>query len=544
MSKTRILPILAFIALFIVWEMSTQLSAGQRLVLPQPSAIFLRLLQTPERFLFHTSITFMEMAGGFALAFLVAFPLAAIMNQWLSARQILQPLFIVIQCIPMFALAPIMVIWFGWSYTAIIVPTALMIFFPLTMNIYQGFASTPKNLIDYFQMNGATSWQILTKLQLPWAKGQIFSGIRIAAAIAGIGAVAGEWAGAQAGLGLLMIESRRATDLETTFGALFCLAVLSLSLYGLIIFIEKRVFNRAMYAKFFSACLVLLAVLSTGCQTTAPSKPETKLLLDWLPNPNHIPLYVGMEKGFFEKKGINLNILKIQNPSDSLPYLTSGSADLALYYMPDTIRAQKRGVDLQVVGVIFKQPLNCFIYRKDSGIKTPSDLHGKNVGYCVDGNSTLILDHLLSSNGIEPKEKKNVSFDLVSSLGTNQVDAIYGAYYNVECDHIRSLGVDTSYFELKQFGHPNYYELIVLGVNKAPEFVSAFQSALQESIDYAVTHPDDAFSIYIKANPDKSLQTLDWEKKGWDKTHPILARNQEIDPKVWEYYKEWVSQFD
>jgi len=542
----KLLPVSAFILLLVLWEITSFGLSNQRLVLPPPSAIFLRLFQTPGRFLFHTFVTFREMLGGFLIAFVCAFPFAWLMDQWKSARTVLQPLFILIQCIPMFALAPIMVIWFGWGYTAIVIPTALMIFFPLTMNIYQGFQAIPDQLKEYFRIYQATGWQKLWKLQLPWAKSHIFAGIRISAAIAGIAAVAGEWAGAQSGLGLLMIESRRATDLETTFGALFCLAVLSLSLYGLITLMEKKVFNRQVYAKLFSAFVICLTILGSGCQTASESKPKTRLMLDWLPNPNHIPLYVGMNKGIFEKRGINLDLMKLNDPSDSLPYLSSGQADLALYYMPDTIRAQSRGVNVQVAGIIFKQPLNCFIYRRDSSIKSLQDLNGKAIGYCVDGNSTVVLDYLLESNHITPKEKRNVSFDLVSTLGTKQVDAIYGAYHNVECDHLCSLGVETDYFDLRMFGHPNYYELIVLAAGDSksinPEMISSFKLALQESIDFSLAHPQEAFEIYVKANPDKSLQTLEWEKKGWEKTYLILARNQDVDPAVWNYYKEWAAK--
>lgn len=543
--KNKLLPAAAFIVLLTAWEVTSHYLVNQKLVLPAPSDIALRFSQTPGRFAYHTLVTLREMLGGFLIAFIAAFPFAWMMDYWKSARQVLQPLFILVQCIPMFALAPIMVIWFGWGYTAIVVPTALMIFFPLTMSIYQGFQAVPQHLNEYFRIHEATLWQKLWKLQLPWTKSHIFAGIRISAAIAGIAAVAGEWAGAQAGLGLLMIESRRATDLETTFGALFCLAALSLSLYGIITFLERKVFNRQTYASFFSLFLICLTILGTGCQSSSDSRPKTRLLLDWLPNPNHIPLYVGIEKGIFSKRGIDLDLMVIQDPSDSLPFLTSGQADLALYYMPDTIRAQNRGVDLKVVGVIFKQPLNCFIYRRDSTIKNPQDLNGKTIGYCVDGNSTMVLDHLLKSNGIVPKEKRNVSFDLVSTLGTKQVDAIYGAYHNVECDHLCSLGVETDFFDLRMFGHPNYYELIVLAAGESKtinqDVGQSFKAGLQECIDFCLAHPNEAFEIYVKANPDKSLQTLEWERQGWEKTYLILARNQDIDKGVWNYYKDWVN---
>ncbi len=184
-------------------------------------------------------ITLKEMFAGFFLALLVAFPLAWTMMRYHSSRSLLQPLFIIIQCIPMFTLAPIMVVWFGWGAMAIIIPTALMIFFPLTLNIYQGLRSTPEDLLEFFHANQATAWQTFFKLRLPWSLPHIFAGFRISAAVAGVSAVAGEWAGAQNGLGVLMLESRRNTDLEITFGALFCLTTISTALYLLILYVEK-----------------------------------------------------------------------------------------------------------------------------------------------------------------------------------------------------------------------------------------------------------------------------------------------------------------
>ena len=177
-------------------------------ILPAPSGIFAVLWEMRGEFLLHTLVTLKEMCGGFLLALVCAFPLAWTMLRHETSRTLLQPLFIIIQCLPMFTLAPIMVIWFGWSYTAIVIPTALMIFFPLTLNIYQGLRSTPQHLLEFFQANQATPWQTFFKLRFPWAVPHIFAGFRISSAIAGVGAVAGEWAGAQRGLGILMLERR------------------------------------------------------------------------------------------------------------------------------------------------------------------------------------------------------------------------------------------------------------------------------------------------------------------------------------------------
>jgi len=548
MTKKILFPLLALIFIFGFWEFSTYLYKDQILILPAPSAIVSRLMTKSDRFIFHSRTTFYEMVGGFFLALSISFPFGFLMYLFKGARLVLQPLFIFIQCVPMFALAPIMVIWFGWSYTAIVIPTALMIFFPLTISIYQGLSSTPKDYIDYFRINQATAWQIFYKLQLPSSFPHLFSGFKVASALAGIGAVAGEFAGAKSGLGILMLESRRATDLETTFAALFCLTFMSMGFYLLILLLEKIMIKKRFSSSLMSLLVTALSLTFVGCQNqNVDEKPTTRLLLDWLPNPNHVPLYVGVEKGIFKQHGIDLEIQKIADPSDAIPYVIAGKADLALYYMPDTVRAIDAGIALKPIAILFKEPLNAIIYRDGEGILKPDDLTGKVIGYSVDGSSTAILDHLLEKNNIVPSQMQNVTFDLVSTICTKQVDAIYGAYWNIECEHLNALNQKTKHFDLTSLGYPNYYELIVVAHEGSQqtqdEFTHAFKKAMQESINYSKQHPNEAFSIYLKENLDKSQKTVAWEEASWNKTYPLLASDQDFDPHVTETLRAWLKNF-
>jgi len=230
---------LFLLALFVFWEFASMEVKKLSFILPRPSLIALRIVETASFFWHHSSVTIQEIVLGFFFAFLLAFSLGGLMLRSLFASLTLQPLFVIIQCVPMFTLAPLMIFWFGWSKIAIIIPTALMIFLPLTLNIYRGLVSTPHFLVDFFQVNGATQWKIFYKLRLPWALPQIFSGLRISVAVAGVGAIGGEWAGAQEGLGLLMQESRRNADFEMAFAALFCLIIISLIFYTLLLTLEK-----------------------------------------------------------------------------------------------------------------------------------------------------------------------------------------------------------------------------------------------------------------------------------------------------------------
>lgn len=536
-----LLSALTIAGVILSWEYVSGSIGRLSFLLPSPSSIWQQLAERPERFLLHSLVTVKEMLGGMFLGCLAAFPLAWMMFRWKRIGSVLQHFFVLVQCIPMFVLAPLMVFWFGISYTAIVIPTFLMIFFPLTITFYRGLASTPPHYLDFFRHQQATPWQLFTKLQLPWSLPYFCAGLRISASIAGIGAVAGEWAGGQEGLGVLMVESRRAADLQTLFAALFCLAVSSLLIYGSILLIEKKCFTR------FSTIGVLVLIIScsfmAGCQKER-EKTSTRLLLDWLPNPNHVPIYAGIENRIFENHRINLEILKIRDPADGIPFLLTKQADISLFYTPETIRANYRGMHLNPIGVLISQPLNSLIFRKDSGIKNPNHLQNKVIGYSSDGSGALMIAHLLSMNGVSPKKIVNHSFDLVGSLGLGHVDAIFNCFWNIEGEHLRSLGIETDYFDVAQLGYPTYNELIFIAREGSPEaesqFVNAFQEALQESIRFCHAYPEEAFNAYARANPDKSTQTLKWEKNAWNLTLPLLAQSQKIDEEEWVTLTEWL----
>lgn len=552
--KNTLLTFLLLMALLLGWELFSFFNHDYILVLPAPSQVLIRLWQKADRFWFHTSVTLKEMLCGFALAISVAFPLAWVMDRFLMARSVLQPFFIVTQCIPMFTLAPIMVVWFGWSFTAIVIPTALMIFFPLTITIYQGLRSVPKDLQEYFSFNQATSWQLFYKLKLPWALPHLFSGFRLAAALAGVAAVAGEWAGGQAGLGVLMVESRRDMDLETNFAALLCLTLISYTLYWVTLCGERLVLERRplniLVRKWFHSrvvwslfCLATIGgIILAGCHRKTD---QVRLVLDWLPNPNHIPLYVGIHKGFFEDEGIPLSIQKLQEPCHATSYLLLDQCELALAYMPHTIRAFQKGGQIEPVGLLIQEPLNAFIFREEEGIEEPKDLNGKRFGFCTGGKEAVFLNALLKSNQLVSKEQVNVACDMVTALATKKVDVLYGAYWNIETEHMRSLGLSTRFFKLSQFGIPTYYELIILAKKETiyveEAFVRKFKKALQKSIDYSRVHPDEAFALYSLYQPDKSEKTRAWELAAWKQTLPVLADQQILSQEVWQAFEAWMK---
>ena len=239
MLKKIVLICMTCCVILLVWQGIYFFYGKELFTLPSPLHVVEKLIRHYDRFAWHAYNTFLEMIGGMFFAALIAFPLAWAMYVYPSIRTTSQFLFLLTQCLPMFALAPIMVTCFGWSYMAILIPTTLMLIFPLTTNVYRGVSQVPQEYIDFFRMHGAREWQILLKLRIPYALPHIFSGLRIASAVSGVGAIAGEFAGAQVGLGVYIQECRRNFDIEGIFAGLFCLAALTLSFYGVMAAIEK-----------------------------------------------------------------------------------------------------------------------------------------------------------------------------------------------------------------------------------------------------------------------------------------------------------------
>lgn len=532
--------LLVFLLLFASWELAFMLMPHLIFVIASPSKILMRIASDWKSLLFHTGVTASEMVKGFAIALLFAFPMAILMDAFRSLRGILQPLFVTIQCVPLFALAPIMVILFDWSDWAIVVTTALMIFFPLTMALYQGLLSTPVALLDYFKLHQAPRLDTYLKLKLPWATPHFFSGLKISAGIAGIGTVGGEWAGGQNGLGLLMLESRRGGDFEQSFAALFCLIFITLSFYGFIAMLEMGIFKKLLKRTEVAGLMTALLLL-TGCSSSTETK-ERKLLLDWLPNPNHVPLYVGLEKGFFKNNGIPLQIRKVTDPTDILPYISSGQVDFVVFYVPDSISAVEANL-AKPIATYINEPLLSFMCQKEANIKNVADLNGKKIGYCVSGFGQRFLQKILKENGVGMAELMDVHYALVPAIGTKKVDALFGGYYNIEGEYLKTLGVELTTLPQASFGIPDHPELIILSKMDFDEKeAEQFRKGLSESIQYAKAHPVEAFNIYLRYNPDKGEKTVAWEKNSWEITRPLFADDTRIDWDKWNVFKNWLKE--
>lgn len=200
-------------------------------ILPEPLAVMDRLHTRSDVLLHHTWITSQEIVLGLLLGLSMGLLFALQMLLFEPLRRWLLPILIASQAIPVFAIAPILMLWFGYGIASKVVMAALIIFFPVTTCCYDGLRNTPRGYLDLAKTMGATRWQMLTQVRLPAAMPALASGIRVAVVVAPIGAVVGEWVGSSAGLGYLMLQANARMMIDEMFAALFVLALISVTLY-------------------------------------------------------------------------------------------------------------------------------------------------------------------------------------------------------------------------------------------------------------------------------------------------------------------------
>jgi putative hydroxymethylpyrimidine transport system permease protein len=143
----------------------------------------------------------------------------------------LMPVIVISQAIPTFAIAPLLVIWFGYGEASKVITAMTMIFFPITSSFYDGLRRTPRAWLDLAASMGASSWSILWHIRIPSALPNLASGLRVATAIAPIGAIIGEWVGSSHGLGFLMLNANGRLEIDLMFAALFSITLITLILY-------------------------------------------------------------------------------------------------------------------------------------------------------------------------------------------------------------------------------------------------------------------------------------------------------------------------
>ncbi len=235
----QVAPPAALLAAFLLaWEWGVRALGVPFYILPAPSRIAGLLVAEQGVLLAQAAVTLEEVLLGFAIAFVVGIALAILVFSSRTVERALYPLIIASQTVPVFAIAPLLIVWFGYGMLSKVAMAALIVFFPIVVNTVDGLRAADPDMVNLLRILGATPARILLVIRVPAALPFVFSGTRIAVATSVIGAVIGEWVGATQGLGFLMIHANAQLHIDLVFAAIVYLSAMALGLFGAVSLVE------------------------------------------------------------------------------------------------------------------------------------------------------------------------------------------------------------------------------------------------------------------------------------------------------------------
>ncbi len=233
-----LLPLLTFVGFLVIWEAAVRVGDVKAYLLPAPTAIVLRIVEDRSVIFDNLKVTLTEMLLGFISAAIVAFFAGTAVSFSTALRRTIYPLIVASQTVPIIAIAPLLIIWFGYNIWPRVIVTALVSFFPLTVNVVAGFTSIEPELVVFFRSLNAGRLALFFKLAVPSALPFIFSGLRITAVLAVIGATVSEWIGADKGLGHLIAHDTAELDTVRVFACIAVLSALGMMLFATVVVVE------------------------------------------------------------------------------------------------------------------------------------------------------------------------------------------------------------------------------------------------------------------------------------------------------------------
>lgn len=258
----------------------------------------------------------------------------------------------------------------------------------------------------------------------------------------------------------------------------------------------------------------------------APAWAEDKMtvLLDWFINPDHGPIIVAQENGYFADEGLEVEIIPPADPSAPPRLVAAGQADLAVSYQPQLHLQIHEGLPLKRVGTLVATPLNCLLVLENGPIETLADLKDKKVGFSVAGVEEAVLAAMLNTHDValDDIEMINVNFSLSPSLMSGQVDAVIGAFRNFELNQMDIEGVAGRCFYIEEEGVPPYDELIYVANPETMDAdkVARFLAATERATQFIVNNPEKSWEIFAATSPE--LQD-ELNARAWADTLPRFA---------------------
>jgi putative hydroxymethylpyrimidine transport system substrate-binding protein len=296
--------------------------------------------------------------------------------------------------------------------------------------------------------------------------------------------------------------------------------------------------------------LSALVLATTMLSVTAQAEIKTMtLMLDWFVNPNHGPVVIARQRGYFQAQGLNIDIQEPADPSMPPKLVAANKVDLAISYQPSLTIDVAAGLPLIRTATLVATPLNTLMVLDNGNaldnnqIKNLSDLKGKKIGIDIPGNQEASIGTMLETGGVKYDEVEivNVGWALSSSLASGKVDAIWGGFRNFELNQLALEGFKAKAFFPEEHGIPVYDELIFIANanNYDKTAIIGFNKAIEQATTYIVNHPQEAWKEFIAYAPDTLNNELN--KRAWNDTLSRFSlRPSAVDLKRYDDYAQFM----
>ncbi|MDQ6842171.1 MAG: ABC transporter substrate-binding protein [Actinomycetota bacterium] len=299
------------------------------------------------------------------------------------------------------------------------------------------------------------------------------------------------------------------------------------------------------------AAVVLLALGLAACgekrETITPTAAHPQaltLMLDWVPNADHVGIFQALEEGDFTRAALNVHVQTPSDPASPLELLAAGRVDVAISYEPEVLLARNRGIPVVSVAAIVQQPLTSIVSVGSAHIGKVSDLRGKKVGDAGIPYQHAYLETVLAHAGVPPSSvtEINVGANLVPAMLSRRVSATLGAYWNYEAIQLALDHKKPHVIRMEQVGVPTYDELVV-AVRKStliehPDEIRRFVQALARGYESARQNPQGAVRNLVSANPDAGLDPK-LQLASVQATLSAFFPSNPAEPWGWQDPAEW-----
>ena len=266
-----------------------------------------------------------------------------------------------------------------------------------------------------------------------------------------------------------------------------------------------------------AAALALLAL-------PAQAQDKMSVMLDWFVNPDHGPLIIAQELGYFEEAGLEVEMISPADPNDPPKMVAAGRVNLAISYQPQLHLSLHNGLPLTRVGTLVSTPLTCLVTLADGPIQEMTDLKGRKVGFAVAGVQEVMLNAMLAYHDMAPTdvEQINVGWAISPALMSGQVDAVIGAFRNFELNQLEIEGSEGRCFFPEEEGIPAYDELIYVANPETMDrdMLARFLTATERGASFIINNSEKAWEIFSSTSSE--LQT-ELNARAWVDTWPRFA---------------------